>query len=223
MERPAADDLLDNVRRQLGTAVLCDALDQVGLRRQSPRMPLQRLSGPPHVVLAGRCRTTLWVDMAHEDPDPYALELRAVDACRPGDVLICAAGGSLRSGIWGDLLTTAARARGCVGAVVDGAIRDVTRIVEVGFPIHARGTSPYDSLHRQRVVDLDVTVDLDGVPCGPGDLLVADADGLVVVPRAAEEEVIRRALDKVRGESQVRQALARGMSATEAYRTYGLL
>lgn len=219
----AADDLLEIVRRELGTAVLCDALDQLGFRHQSPRLPLPRLTGAASAVLAGRCRTTLWVDMAHDDPAPYELELRAVDGCLPGDVVVAAAGGSLRSGIWGDLLTTAARGRGCVGAVVDGAIRDVARIAAVGFPIHARGTSPYDSLHRQRVVDIDVTVEIDGVACSAGDLVVADADGIVIVPRAAEADALHRALDKVRGESQVRQALARGMSASEAYRTYGIL
>src|SRR5438105_1441134 len=101
-------------------------------------------------VLVGRCKTTLWAEMAHPDPKPYELELLAVDSCRPDDVLIAAANGSLRSGIWGELLSTAARNAGCVGVIVDGAVRDVARMRQMGFPAFARGTSPYDSKDRQR-------------------------------------------------------------------------
>ena len=74
-------------------------------------------------LLVGRCKTTLWADMAHPDPKPYELELAAVDACKPDDVLIAVAGGSTRSGIWGELLTTAAHNQGCVGAIIDALER----------------------------------------------------------------------------------------------------
>src|SRR5262245_17013670 len=111
---------LTMMRESFYSAVVCDALDSVGLPHQSPRVPLRPLTTTG--VLVGRCKTTLWADMFHEDPRPYELELKAVDGCRPDDVLIAAAGGSLRSGIWGELLSTAARNTGCVGALVDGAV-----------------------------------------------------------------------------------------------------
>jgi regulator of RNase E activity RraA len=161
--------------------------------------------------------------MAHEDPEPYKLELLAVDRCQPDDVLIAAAGGSMRSGIWGELLTTAAVARGAVGAIIDGAIRDVTKIAAMEFPVYARARCIYDSLNRQRVIDLDVPVEIDGVVFAPGDLVVADADGVVVVPQKVEAEVLRLALAKVQGENRVRDAIRKGMSATEAYATFGVL
>src|SRR5262249_5782279 len=148
-------------------------------------------------VLVGRCKPTLWADMAHVDPNPYDLELRAVDTCTKDEVLIAAAGGSERSGIWGELLTTAAMARGCVRAVIDAAIRDIRKIRELGFPLFARGTSIYDSKDRQRVIDVDVPVEIAGVRFSPGDLVVADEDGIVVVPRAIEERVVQRAWQKV--------------------------
>ena len=107
----------------------------MGLRHQSPRVPLAPLTGVNKLV--GRCRTTLWADMSHVDPNPYELELIAVDSCEPDDVIIAAAGGSMRSGIWGELLTTAAQNRGCVGAIVDGAIRDVDKMARLKFPIWA--------------------------------------------------------------------------------------
>lgn len=216
---------LADIRNQLYSAVVCDALDQVGLFHQSPRVPLplqtcqQNCAG----LLAGRCKTTLWADMAHQDPDPYALELQAVDSCQPDDVLIAAAGGSMRSGIWGELLTTAAKNRGCIGAIVDGGIRDVTKISAMEFPVYARGRCLYDSLNRQRVIDVDVTVEIDGVRFSSGDLVVADADGVVVIPQEVEEKVLELAFAKVLGENKVRDAIRGGMSAVDAYKTFGVL
>lgn len=216
---------LTDIRNQLYSAVVCDALDQVGLFHQSPRvsLPLHTFSQKNTGLLAGRCKTTLWADMAHQDPDPYALELQAVDSCRPDDVLIAAAGGSMRSGIWGELLTTAAKNRGCIGAIVDGAIRDVTKISAMEFPVYARGRCLYDSLNRQRVIDVDVTVEIDGVRFSSGDLVVADADGVVVIPQQVEEKVLELAFAKVLGENRVRDAIRGGMSAVEAYKTFGVL
>src|SRR5947199_5218085 len=137
MEFPADGLTLEQMRQSFTSAVVCDALDAAGLPRQSPRVALRPLT--LGAVLVGRCKTTLWADTAHPDPRPYELELRAVDACRPDDVLVCAAGGLMRSGVWGELLTTAARNGGCVGAVVDGAVRDVARTRDLGFPVFARG------------------------------------------------------------------------------------
>lgn len=209
------------MRAHFTAAVVCDALDAEGLPDQSPRVPLRPLTVPG--VLVGRCKTTLWADMAHPDPRPYELELRAVDACRPDDVLVCAAAGSTRSGVWGELLATAARNRGCVGVVVDGAVRDVTRMRGMGFPAFARGTAVYDSKDRQRVIDLDVPVVVGGVTFAPGDLVVADEDGVVVVPRRAEAAVVGRAWEKVHAENQVRDAIAGGMLAADAFARYGVL
>jgi regulator of RNase E activity RraA len=212
---------LPMMREKLTAAVVCDALDAMGLRNQSPRLPLRPLTVPG--VLIGRCRTTLWADLFEPDPRPYERELRAVDACQPDDVLICAAAGSDRSGVWGELLTTAGRNGGCVGVIVDGLVRDVTRMRAMGFPVFARGTCVYDSKDRQRVTDLDVPVELGGVVFEPGALVIADEDGVVVVPRAAEAEAIRRAWEKVHAENEVRDAIRGGMKATAAFERYGVL
>ena len=209
------------MRQSLYSAVVCDALDAEGLANQSPRVPLKPLTTGG--VLVGRCKTTLWADMAHPDPRPYELELAAVDSCRPDEVIIAAAGGSMRSGIWGELLTTAAKNSGCVGVIVDGAVRDLHRMNDMQFPVFARGACIYDSKDRQRVIDIDVPVEIDGVRFEPGDLVVADEDGVVVVPRALEEQVIPRAWAKISDESEVRDAIRAGMKATEAFRKYGVL
>lgn len=221
MSAAPSEFTLDVIREHLYAAVICDVLDGLGYRRQSPEVLLSNLTVPKTIV--GRCRTTLWADMFHADPEPYALELQAVDSCRPGEVLIAAAGGSLRSGIWGELLTTAVLNGGCVGAIVDGAIRDVRKIRELDFPIMARGTSLYDSKDRQRVIDRDIPVEIGGVVFHPGDLVVADDDGIVVIPQEVEAETLQKAWEKVHAENAVRDAIRSGMKAVDAYQKYGVL
>lgn len=205
----------------LYSAVICDALDSLGYPNQAFSDRFRNVTGTGWI--AGRCKTTLWVDLYDEVERPYELELKAVDECQPGDVLICAAGGSSRSGIWGELLTTAALNSGCAGVVVHGSVRDVRKMREMKFPVYATGTSPYNSMNRQTVVDVDVRVEIDHVTIRPGDLIFGDEDGLVVIPREAEEEVLRESRAKAGAENISRDAIRAGMKATEAYRTYGVL
>jgi 4-hydroxy-4-methyl-2-oxoglutarate aldolase len=212
---------LDQMRKYFSAAVVCDALDAEGFTRQSPRIRLTPMT--VNQVLIGRCKTTLWADMAHVDPRPYELELQAVDSCKPDEVLIAAAGGSMRSGIWGELLSTAAKNAGCTGVIVDGAVRDVGRMRQMGFPVFARDVCIYDSKDRQRVIDVDVPVEIDGVVFSPGDLVVADEDGIVVVPRRIEAKVLERAWTKVHAENEVRDAIRNGMKAAEAFDKFGVL
>lgn len=221
MSTTPSEITLDMMREKLYSAVVCDALDQLGYTHQSPRLQLQPFTADG--LLVGRCKTTLWADMFHVDPKPYDLELQAVDGCQQDDIIIAAAGGSMRSGIWGELLSTAARNQGCIGAIIDGAIRDVPKISEMKFPVFARGTCLYDSQNRQRVIDIDVPVELEGVVFSPGDLVFADRDGVVVVPQKVEKEAIAKAWEKVHAENITRDAIKDGMKAVAAYEKYGVL
>lgn len=222
MEQLASDPItLPMMRETLYTAAVCDALDSLGLRGQALPGSLAPRTGIHRLV--GRCKTTLWADTEWELANPYELELYAVDSCHPDSVVIAAAGGSLRSGIWGELLSNAARNRGCVGAIVDGAVRDVAAMTVMDFPVFSLGICPLDSKDRQSVVDVDVPVMVQGLVFRPGDLVFADQDGIVVVPPEVEEEAIRRAWVKVHTESVARQAIRGGMRITEAYKKYGVL
>lgn len=212
---------LDMMRQSLYSAVVSDALDGLGFRRQSPRVRLAPLT--IETTLVGRAKTTLWADMFHDDPRPYELELKAVDACRPDDVLIAAAGGSIHSALWGELLSTASRNSGCIGAIVDGGVRDLAKMRQMQFPVFGRGICVYDSLNRQRVIDLDIPVEIDGVRFSPGDLVFADLDGVVVVPQEVETEAIARAWAKVHAENDVRESIRAGMKAAAAFEKYGIL
>lgn len=214
-------DDLQKIKDTLFSAVICDSLDSLGFRNQSPRLQFHAYTGIQK--MAGRCKTTLWVDMHHEDPEPYALELKAVDSCAPGEILVAAAGGSVRSGIWGELLSTAASNRGCAGTLIHGAVRDIARMTEMRFPVFATARSTYDSLNRQRVVDMDIPVEIGGVTFAPGDLVFCDEDGVVVIPQEVEKEVIVKAFEKVSAENMTRTEIKNGMKALEAYKKYGVL
>ncbi len=209
-----------SLRTVLYTAVVTDVLDALGLRSQAFAAALSRRSGMG--VLLGRAKTTQWEDCEHDDR-PYELELVAVDECRRDDVIVAAAAGSMRSGIWGELLSTAARNRGCAGALIDGAVRDVAAMDAMGFLVFARGTSPLDSLHRQRVTAVDVPVEIGGVSIRPGDLVIADADGAAVIPREVEQEALARAWDKVTAENVVRNEIRAGSKAADVFKKYGVL
>ena len=212
---------LEMMRSSFYSAVVSDALDALGYPRQSPRVSLAPLT--TESVLVGYCKTTLWEEMEGKDPSPYELELQAVDECQPDDVLIAAAAGAMRSGIWGELLSTAAGNQGCIGAIVDGAVRDVEKMTAMGFAVFARGTSVYDSQDRQRVSAIDVPVEIDGVRFSSGDLVVADRDGVVVVPAEVHDQAVQAAWEKVHAENVTRDAIRDGMKATDAYRKYGVL
>jgi regulator of RNase E activity RraA len=212
---------LERWRRTLYSAVISDVLDSLGMRNQVLGAPFTCVSGPD--TLVGRAKTTLWEDVHGVDPRPYELELKAVDEVEHGEVIVAAAAGSDRSGIWGELLSTAARHRGCAGALVDGAVRDVKKMHELGFTVFARGVNPRDSRDRQRVAAVDVAVEVGGVRIGPGDLVFADADGVVVVPRAVEREALEKAWEKVTAENRVRDEIRAGTKAADVFRKYGVL
>lgn len=213
--------LFETIATKLYTAVIADVLDARGYTNQATRTQFTPYTGIAKLV--GRCKTTLWADMYHQDANPYDLELQAVDSCRPGDVLIAAANGSNRSGIFGELLATACRNSGCTGVIVHGAVRDVAKMREMEFPVFATSKNPYDSQNRQRVINIDVPVAIDGVVFNPGDIVVADEDGIVVIPQKIEDEVIEAALQKVNAENQTRDAIKNGMKAQIAYETFGVL
>src|SRR5216117_3045435 len=128
------------------------------------------------VRLVGWARTIECADADETPGNPYAAEIEAVDSILKGEVVVIATGGSTRSGPWGELLSTAAMARGARGAVVDGLVRDVKRIQSMGFPVYATGIKPVDSKGRGLVVGYNLTINCGGGEVFPGDLIFGDYD-----------------------------------------------
>jgi 4-hydroxy-4-methyl-2-oxoglutarate aldolase len=132
-------------------------------------------------------------------------------------------GASVRNAPWGELLSTAAMARGARGAVIDGLIRDVKKILHLGFPVFASGMKPVDSRGRGLVIDYNVPVDSGGVTVTPGDLIVADFDGVVAIPTEAVLVVVKLATDKVSREYSSRAELTNGKYLRDVYNKFGVL
>ena len=214
----------DEVVGRLYSAVLSDVLDGLGLTRQVMRPFVRPLDEA--LVLFGRARTGLYMPRYHVESgrNPYEVEIALVDDLRPGEVAVLACGGPTdRIAPWGELLTTASVARGAAGCVTDGLVRDVRRIREVGFPVFHGGIGPLDSKGRGEMMAMDVPVECGGVRVEPGDYVLGDVDGVVVVPRVAAEETFRQALGKVAAEDRTREMLAAGRRLKDVFDELGVL
>jgi regulator of RNase E activity RraA len=218
----AADvQLFERIEKSLYTAVIADALDELGQHDQAMREYLRPLS--PDCRFVGWARTIVCQDVYYVPADPYGMELEAVDSILPGEVVAVSTGESKRNAPWGELLSTAAMARGARGAVIDGLVRDVSKIQALGFPLFAAGIKPVDSKGRGLVVDYNVPVMCGGMVVNPGDLVVGDFDGVVVIPTHLVEETLRLATEKVDKENHSRRELAGGAYLSDVYAKYGVL
>jgi 4-hydroxy-4-methyl-2-oxoglutarate aldolase len=208
------------VRDHLYTPVLGDVLDQLG--RQHQFLPPTIVPVRTDFVLAGRAMPALVADVFGPQPKPYGRLTEALDQLRPGEVYL-AHGGRAEAASWGEILTVTAKVRGAVGAVIDGFHRDTPQVLTHDWPVFSRGAYAQDSGPRASVIDFRVAVEIGGVWIEPGDLVVGDRDGVLVVPRAVEDEVLERALVKASTENEVLKAIENGMSSTEAFARYGVL
>ena len=215
--------LLESIARDLYTAVLSDVLDELGYRDQAMPPSIRPLDDA--LVMAGRARTGIYREVYSVTPgvNPYALEIALVDDLKPGEVAVLGCGGSSRIAPWGELLSTAARARGAAGCLTDGFVRDVKFIRKMSFPVFHGGIAPLDSKGRGMVAEIDVPIHCGGVAVSPGDLVVGDADGVIVIPRAVESAALEKAFAKVRGENDTRAELERGAKLADVFARHGIL
>ena len=223
------EELYGTIRRDLFTAVVGDVMDTMGLLRQF--LPPQIKPIHDDMMVIGRALTVLEADVfveAHGSSatdfmsEPFGLMFRALDDLKAGEVYICA-GASPRYALWGELMSTRAIKLGAAGAVVDGYHRDTSGILRLGFPTFSYGGYAQDQAPRGKVTDFRVPLEIGGVKVTPGDIVFGDLDGVCVIPRDAEEEVFRRALEKVQKENLVGQAIEDGISAQEAFEKFGVM
>lgn len=204
----------------LGTALVCDVLDGLGHRQSflGPEVGAAWPCGP----IAGEAVTLACDPVDGPVAEPYGAVFDALHEHRHGAVLVIAAA-ERWSGVWGELLSTAALARGVAGVVTNGLSRDVSAIATLGFPLYASGVSPLDSAGRQVFARVDVPVTIGEATVNPGDWVVADELGVAVVPAALVDTVIERGLEKMRAESTVRAELAAGDDLGAVFRRHGVL
>jgi len=222
-------ELFAALKGELFTAVVGDVLDAMGHRHQflpagiAPLAPKSRIVGRAMPVLEADLPEAAKADAPGSDTHrPFGLMLNALDDLAEGEVYV-ATGGSLNYALWGELMSTRARHLRAAGAVLDGFVRDADGIEALNFPTFCHGLYAQDQGPRGSVVDFRCPIDIEGVRVEPGDLIFGDREGVLVIPRAAEAEAVAKALDKVRTENKVADAIRGGMSACQALETFGVM
>lgn len=213
-------ELFRLMRERLFTAVLGDVLDLHGYRNQF--LPPECRALRPHMVVCGRAMTVQEMDVDRASDQPFGLMLKALDSLREHEVYV-AAGGSPAYALWGELMSTAARARGASGAVLAGYTRDTNGILAMDFPVFCYGSYAQDQRGRGRVIDFRSTLQVDSVIIHPGDIIFGDIDGVLVLPREVEVDVVCRALEQLRKEKTAKFQLLEGRSAERVFSETGVL
>jgi 4-hydroxy-4-methyl-2-oxoglutarate aldolase len=219
--------LFDTIRTQLFTAVIGDILDVAGLTHQFLPPDIRALRRG--MVLVGRAMPVLEADCHGEivasanGPQPFGLMFRALDDLKPDEIYITT-GASPRYALWGGLMSTRARALGAAGAVLDGYHRDTREIEQLNLPVFSRGSYAQDQRLRGRVIDFRCPIEFDNaVRVMPGDVIVGDIDGVLVIPSAHLEDVVAQAVKKVQGEETVREMIMRGETTEAIYEQTGIM
>lgn len=212
----------ESVDASITVPMLSDSCDRAGLRDQVLEQRLAPLV--PGTRAYGRARTVRFVPDTTTDPErPYDDAIDFIDGVAPGDMVVIATGNSNASAFWGELFSAAATGRGATGMLTDGNLRDSDKITALGFPAFSAGRRPIDYRGRMKVGQANEPVEIAGVRIAPGDLVMADDDGVVVVPAAHEEAVISFARERARGESTVLQELLGGSTLREVWTKHGIL
>ncbi|MBS5605647.1 MAG: RraA family protein [Enterocloster asparagiformis] len=221
-------ELFGQMRDVLYSAVIGDILDKMHYYHQFLPWRIQPLD--KNMVVAGRAMTVLEADAFEDVSDshnpvmnkPFGLMLEALDDIKEDEVYICT-GASPDYALVGELMCTRMQILGAAGAVVNGFHRDTRGIEELGFPCFSYGRYAQDQAPRGKVIDYRVPIEIEGVRIRPGDIIFGDMDGVVVIPREIEEEVIQRSYEKATGEMTVGEAIKKGMPAKVAFETYGIM
>jgi regulator of RNase E activity RraA len=216
---PGESEWFETIRRTLYTPVVGDILDGCGYYHQFLPQAIQPIR--EDFVVVGRAMPVLCAAVSGPQQQPFGRLTEALDQIQPGEVYL--ATGAFDCASWGEILTAAARTRGGAGAVIDGFHRDTRQVLAQNWPVFSRGRYAQDAGVRSGVVDFRIPLEIGGVRVNPGDLVFGDLDGVLVVPRAIEQEAIGHALEKARGEKIVRREIEQGVPSTEVFRKYGIL
>ncbi|MEM3578104.1 MAG: RraA family protein [Candidatus Bathyarchaeia archaeon] len=205
---------------KIPTASLSDALDSIGVRgfmdyRIKPRTVESKVVGQAITVkdkISNKKATPIKALEAIEAAEKGWVLVRVIEDANIEDASNIA--------LFGGIMASAAKAKGLGGAVLDGGLRDVSECKSLGFPVFSRSAVPTNSVGRTEVVDVNVPIICGGVLVNPGDIIVGDADGVVVIPKEKLEEVVHRALKIEDVEKRMAADLGKGASVLETVKKY---
>lgn len=230
------NELFALMKEKLYTPVVGDILDQMGCSHQFLPASIRPLAGQvptaPYkdpgetadnrLKVAGYACTVLENDVFEYQKDkPFGYMTEALDDLKPNEIYI--ATGAHNSALWGELLTASAKARGAVGAVLDGYTRDTPQVIGQNFPVFCSGTWAQDSSIRTYVFQWRCPIEIGQVTIHNGDIVFGDIDGVLIIPKDIAQEVVERALEKAAAEKDMRKAIENGMLVTEAFAKFGVL
>jgi len=205
--------------RALYSGAVSDVLDRLGLRNQT--LPHYIMPLTLDMVVAGPAFTGQGypvADIAHDDSDT---RIRMLESIQPSAVSVWSSSGHFESAHWGEIMSNAARERGCTGAVVDGGLRDTRFILKMGFPVFCRFRCSASSIGRWEIKEWMVPITIGETIIHPGDFVFGDADGVVIIPKALTIEVLQKTEEIVQRENEMRAELAKGITVSEVYKRYG--
>ncbi len=222
------NELFKIMKSELYTAVIGDILDKMGYYHQFLPSKVQPMED--NMVVAGRAMTVLEADTFEELSNgqnpilrkPFGLMLEALDDLKENEVYICT-GSSPTYALVGEIMCTRMKILKAAGAVVNGFHRDTKGILELDFPCFSYGRYAQDQAPRGKVIDFRVPIEIEGVRVNPGDIVFGDLDGVLIIPKEVEKEVIQKAYEKAVGEKTVGECIRAGMGAKEAFDTYGIM
>jgi 4-hydroxy-4-methyl-2-oxoglutarate aldolase len=195
---------------KLDTCAVSDGMDRLGLMGATygvrPMWPCPKIVGRA---------VTMKIKPVGLDKAKQHLGTLPIDAAQPGDVIVIDNGGRPDTSCWGGLLALAAKTKGISGVVIDGACRDIDESRDVGFPVYARGAVPMTARGRVMQETYNQEIEFAGVQVHPGDLVIADGSGVVIIPRSKEEEIVREAEAVAATEARMAEGIRQGMSVLE--------
>lgn len=222
-------ELYKIAKSELFVALVGDVLDKLGYQHQflPPNIkPLQN-----DFVIIGRAMPVLEADVFEEASEvtnnsimkmPFGIMFEALDNLKENEVYICS-GSSPRYALWGGLMSTRAIKLKAAGAVLHGWSRDTNEILNLGFPTFSYGGYAQDQGPRGKVIDYRVPIEIEGVRIHPGDIIYGDRDGVLIVPKKLVNQAFKGAIEKARGEQEVKKALENGMSTVDAFNKFGIM
>lgn len=211
-----------NLDSRVRSAMISDSLDVLGVRHNAMDISVTALR--PGMRIVGIAATVEFVpDSVFDQKDPYGDAIDYLDTLSPGEVAVISTGGECLSAFWGELFSAAAKGRGATGVVADGPLRDTEQIVGIGFAAFGKGARPYDYKGRMRLNSSRKQITCGGVTVNNGDGVIADSDGVVIVPAEHLAAVTELANARAATEKSVLKDLLAGNSVREVWNAYGVL
>ena len=215
MEAKVFDEKYRKRFERMATTNLADALDKVGIR--GAVIGIKPMYDCPKIL--GRA-VTIKITATGMVKSKYHLGVRAIDAASPGDIIIIDNRGDLNNNCWGEILSMGAKMKGVSGVVVDGAARDIDACREFGFPVYARGTVPITARGRIMEESFNEVIRIGDIQVRPGDIVMADINGVVIIPVEKLGEVLEAAEEILQKEEAMVEELRKGVPILEVDQKY---